>query len=275
MRFLIFLSVILLGAGMSAPSLAQNAGASKSEAAKPSPAKPAPQKPQGAKPPDSRPSDAKAEPPKVDPALLASARAVAGNFQLSSADGARACAVMLQAEPEKSGGFTIALPLDSCAVIPFAAAVRAWTPDPSGALRLLGPDGRTIAEFTEATGGSYEALREGDGVYFLAPPGGLAGIEAPPEELLGEWTLSRARGGPALCRWILTDALVGSGRRVEVAPGCTAPLSEFAPTIWRIEGGNVVIASGAGQSTLRFARQEDGTWAKTPERGRPLLLVRP
>lgn len=280
MRFVIFLSVLLLGAGMSAPALAQNPSSSKSDAAKPAPAKPPPQKPQGAKPSDSKPSDAKAgppkaEPPKVDATLLASARTIAGNFLLSSADGARACAVMLQAEPEKSGGFTIALPLDSCAVIPFAAAVRAWTPDPSGAVRLLGQDGRTIAEFTEATGGSYEALREGDGVYFLAPPGGLAGIEAPPEELLGEWILSRARGGPSLCRWILTDALAGSGRKVEVAPGCTAPLSEFAPTIWRIEGGNVVINSGAGQSTLRFARQEDGTWAKTPERGRPLLLARP
>ncbi|MEW6255822.1 MAG: AprI/Inh family metalloprotease inhibitor [Pseudomonadota bacterium] len=272
MRLAKFLTLLVLGATFAAPGLAQST--TRPDAAKPPSAttKPPPQRAQPANP---KPDPSRSEPPKPDPALVAAAQRIAGSFLLASADGARSCSVALHAEADRAGGFALALPLDSCAAIPFAALVRGWTPDPSGAIRLLGPEGRTIAEFTEATGGSYEALREGDGVYFLAPPGGLQGIEAPPEELLGEWSLSRARGGPVQCRWILTDTPVGSGRKVEVAPGCTSPLSEFAPTTWRIEGGNVVVASGSGQTTLRFARQEDGTWAKTPERGRPLFLARP
>ncbi len=279
MRFVIFPLRASAGSGMSAPALAQNPSSSKSEAAKPAPAKPAPQKPQGAKPSDSKPSDAKAEPPKAEPpkvdaTLLASARTIAGNFLLSSADGARACAVMLQADRRRAGASPSRWPLDSCAVIPFCCGGARLDARPSGAVRLLGQDGRTIAEFTEATGGSYEALREGDGVYFLAPPGGLAGIEAPPEEFT--WRMDPLPR-PRRTFFVPLDpdrCTRSSGRKVEVAPGCTAPLSEFAPTIWRIEGGNVVINSG-GQSTLRFARQEDGTWAKTPERGRPLHLARP
>ncbi|WP_127090439.1 protease inhibitor Inh/omp19 family protein [Aquabacter cavernae] len=270
MRFAPVLSALLLGAALTAPALAQTQG--KPDAAKPAaPAKPAPQRPAPAKPEPARPL---ASAPKVDPALLAAAQKVAATFQLASADGARACAVTLTTDPAGSG-FAVDFARDACAALPFMAQVASWGPDPSGAIRLTGAEGRTIAEFTEATGGSYEALRDGDGVYFLAPPSALHGIEAAPEEMLGEWQLFRAVGAPVLCRWTLTDTPAGGGRQVQVAPGCSAPLAEFAATAWRLEGGNVVVTSAAGQSPLRFARQEDGTWAKTPERGRPLLLIRP
>lgn len=285
MRFVPALSALILGAALTAPVVAQTPSkpdATKPGAApvKPAPANPAPAaaakpnaaKPDGGKPDAPRPPAAAS---KVDPAILAAAQKAAGTFQLTSADGARSCTVTLVAEPA-TGGFALDRARDACGAIPFMTQVLAWGPDPSGAIRLTGADGRTVAEFTEATGGSYEALRDGDGVYFLAPPTALAGLEAAPEEMLGDWQLFRTVGAAALCRWSLTDTPATAGsRKVQVAEGCASPLAEFAATAWRLEGGNVVVTSAAGQPALRFARQEDGTWAKTPERGRPLLLIRP
>ncbi|QTL03533.1 AprI/Inh family metalloprotease inhibitor [Aquabacter sp. L1I39] len=259
---LLALCAASFGAGLAAglpPAFAQGAGAPRSET------RPASQKP------------ASTRPAKVDPALQAAAQKVAGPFLLSSADGMRTCAVTLRADPAPgpAPAFLLGLDAGACTAIAFAPQLSAWTPDPSGAVRLLDGQGRLVAEFTEATGGSYEALREGDGVYFLAPPAAQSGIEVSVEEMTGDWDLARTAGKP-ICRWTLSaDPAAGGSRAVRVAPGCDAGLAQFAPVGWRIEGGNVLVESGSGATTLRFARQEDGSWAKVPERGRPLLLLRP
>lgn len=240
-------------------AFAQGASAPKGEA------RPAAQKP------------APARPAKIDPALQAAAQKIAGPYLLSSADGARTCPLTLRADPAPgpAPAFLVTLEAGACAAIPFASHLAAWTLDPSGAVRLLDGQGRLGAEFTEATGGSYEALREGDGVYFLGHPAAEASIEVSAEEMTGDWDLARVPGKP-ICRWTLSPELgPGGARAVRVAPGCEPGLAQFAPSGWRIEGGNVLVESGSGASTVRFARQEDGSWAKVPERGRPLLLLRP
>lgn len=259
---LLALCAASIGAGLAAgprPALGQGANAPKNEA------RPAAQKPSPARP------------AKVDPALQAAAQKIAGPFTLSSADGGRTCALTLRADPAPGPvpAFLLILDAKACAAIAFAPQLATWTPDPSGAVRLLDAQGRLAAEFTEATGGSYEALREGDGVYFLAPPAAQNGFEVSVEEMTGDWDLARVAGKP-ICRWTLSaDPGPGSSRAVRVAPGCEAGLAQFAPVGWRIEGGNVLVESGSGASPVRFARQEDGSWAKIPERGRPLLLLRP
>ena len=222
------------------------------------------------------PSSAKpASPAKtIDAALRAEAERRAGSFVLTSADGERTCPLVLK--PTAAGpGFALTLPEDGCPLIAFAAQAVAWIPDAAGSIRLLNSQGRTVAEFTEGAAGTYEALREGDGVYFIATPAALQADVVHPEELFGDWDLSRAPGTP-VCRWTLTDMTLSAGvYAVRAGAGCEAGLAAFTPTTWRLEGGNVLITSGSGASTLRFARQEDGGWAKVPERGRPLLMSRP
>lgn len=276
MRFAPASFALFFCVALAAPTFAQSPAKPETAKQGAATAKPVQQRTQPGKTETARPP-AKPDVPKANPALLAAAQKMAGAFQLASADGTRICALTLKADAASGGGFALDLQQDGCAAIPFAPQLQAWTPDPSGSIRLTGPEGRTVAEFTEATGGSYEALREGDGVYFLAPPSAGHGMEAAPEEMVGDWNLYRAAGAQIQCRWTLAEApaSTGAGRQVLVAPGCAPGLAEFAPVSWRLEGGNVVVASGTGQTPLRFARQEDGTWAKTPERGRPLLLIRP
>lgn len=214
----------------------------------------------------------KAPATRLDPAVREAAGEVAGPFRLSSADGERHCPLVLKADPAGPG---LALGIDkaACTGIAFAADLAAWLPDPSGSLRLLNGQGRTIAEFTAATEGSYEALREGDGVYFLAPPV-VAPDGASLAEVLGEWDLSR--GAAPVCRWTLAEEKAGrDGLALALAPGCDPLIVQFGPKSWRLEGGNILVEGVPGAGTIRFARQEDGSWARVPERGRPLVMTRP
>lgn len=232
------------------------------------------------KPPAAARPAARTDAARPDPALTASAQKLAGPYRLMSADGTRACPVTLKPTAVSSLAFALEITPGACAVIPFAAEAVAWAPDPSGSIRLRTGDGRLLAEFTEATGGTYEALREGDGVYFLASPAAVAIPDVSPEEMLGEWALVRAAGASPLCRWTLTDtpvaAAAGRPGGFAVTGDRTCPgIGDFSAAIWRIEGGNVVVTPASGSQVLRFTRQEDGSWAKTPERGRPLFLARP
>lgn len=238
---------------------------------------------------------------RIDPALQALATQKARPLVLTSADGERQCPVILKAEPA-GAGFDLAFDRPVCEpAIAFLAEVTAWIPELSGAVRLLNAQGRTVAEFTEAAGGSYEALKEGDGVYFLSDPSIQEGGEVTVAEVTGDWDLSVTAGKP-LCRWTLSDAPAPkgaatkagpagkaasaaktppgkdrpapSGQAVTVAPGCDAGMARLEPVSWRLEGGNILVVTRAGL-TIRFARQEDGGWARVPERSRPLLMTRP
>lgn len=204
----------------------------------------------------------------------ASAERLAGALRLTSADGERRCDITLTTQPS-GPGLAVELDRAACAAIAFSAQVAAWLPETMDAIRLLGSDGRILAEFTAGTGGSFEALREGDGVYFLGPPAALESADATPEEMLGEWVLIREAGAPA-CRWTFTDLPAPQGGYViDLGADCDAPLTRFAPASWEITGGNVLVHSSTGGGSIRFARRDDGNWARIPERDRPLLMSRP
>lgn len=216
--------------------------------------------------------------PKLDPAVREAGQKIAAPFRLTNADGSRSCPFVLKADPA-GPGLAVEFDREACTVIGFSGQVAGWLPDPSGSLRLLNAQGRTVAEFTEATNGSFEALREGDGVYFLANPAvaAEAELELKVEEVVGDWDLARQAGAPAVCRWTLLDtpASGGKGKALVIADGCDSGLLRFGPVAWDIEGGNILVRGEGGAITIRFARQEDGAWARTPERGRPLLMSRP
>jgi hypothetical protein len=201
---------------------------------------------------------------------------LAAPFRLGNADGSRSCPFALKAEPA-GPGLAVDFDRPACAIIAFSAQVVAWLPDPSGSLRLLNAQGRTVAEFTEGANGSFEALREGDGVYFLTNPSAAdEDTEIKVDEVVGEWDLARQAGTP-ICRWTLLDqpATNGKGKALAIAAGCDPALLRFGPVAWDIEGGNILVRGDTDAAVIRFARQEDGGWARTPERGRPLLMNRP
>jgi hypothetical protein len=210
--------------------------------------------------------------PKPDPADV---RALAAQYELTNAEATRKCAVTLDARPTGRG---FALVFDRNLCIPlfgFLGEVSAWTPGIAGAVLLVAPDARIVAEFTEGVGGVYEAIRENDAVYFLA---NLQFVD-PSErvqvtDLFGDWTLSRPDGS-APCRVRLTDQIVGNEQfALRIDSSCDPSIAQAGILSWQFERGDIVLRPPTGEP-LRFGRQEGGVWVKVPDKPRPLVLSRP
>ncbi len=209
--------------------------------------------------------------PKLD---LAAIRALAVNYELSSADGTRKCSIALDARP-LGASFALNLNRQACgSMFGFMNEVNAWQPGVAGAILLVGANARVIAEFTEGVGGIYEALREGDGVYFLA---NLQFVDpanrVQAADVFGEWNFSRPGAG-VICRATLTDQVAGEELfTVKLQPKCDAAIEKFAPVAWKLQRGDLLLLSASGES-LRFERQEN-VWNRVPDKPRPLQLTRP
>lgn len=232
---------------------------------------------------------------------LAEPPSLAGAYRLSNADGDRTCSLTLLAAPLAPGKATagasgagaggssanrataksaageplsaVELDRSACAAsILFAGSIAAWAPGPGNAIRLYGAEGKLVAEFTEGVGGTWEALREEDGVYFLINPQ-LAEETAPvqPADLVGAWELA-GTGEPPACRLRLTDTARGDAFRLEAEPACAALLGRRLPTLWRLHTGDLLL--DGGEVPLRFVAGEDGAWTKVPEESASLTLSR-
>lgn len=206
---------------------------------------------------------------------VAAARVLASNYQLADAIGERRCPMTLETKTAAPG---FALAFDKTACIPlfgYLGEVAAWQPAPAGGIYFVNAKGAVIAEFTEGVGGVYEAIRENDGVYFLsnlriADPGTFVQLA----DMVGDWFLRRPQG-PPLCRITLTDQPTGEERyALRLDEKCNAAITNFGPVAWRLDRGDVVLISGKDER-LRFGRNDDGIWAKVPDRPRPLLMTRP
>lgn len=205
------------------------------------------------------------------------ARALASNYQLADALGERKCPIALEAKTS-GPGFLLSFDRDICAVVfPYLADVVAWQPAPAGGINLVGAKGAIITEFTEGVGGVYEAIRENDGVYFLANLKVVDTNETQAKDLVGEWSLSRP-DGPVICRITLTNNLTAEQRfAIRVVPGCDGAIASFGLATWQLSNGDVLLYSVNGD-LIRLGKNEEGAWARVPDqkqsRPRPLLMTR-
>lgn len=213
--------------------------------------------------------------PPPDAPAIPDAKTLATNYELASALGDRKCAVTLDVRPA-GPGFTLVYDKAACQpLFGFLNETVAWVPGIAGSVRFVNAAKRTVSEFTEGVGGRYEALREGDGVYFLVNLQFIDPGEMPQfADLLGEWNMARP-GGPPICTISLTDqSTVENAFVVTVKPDCDQAVTRFGPVSWMLDRGDILLFSAKGDR-LRFGRQQEGGWAKVPDTPRPLLLARP
>lgn len=191
-----------------------------------------------------------------------SAKALAGNWELSTADREKTCNLSFKNEPAK-GGLKVEFDHACANVFPVTREVEAWAIVKDD-LRLLDARGRTLFDFMEVESGMYEAERPNEGIYFLqnqasAPPALRAA-----EEMFGDWMI--ARQGKTICTVTLTGNGAGGemGYALRVQPGCDAFVMRLNPQIWRLDRGEIVLSAASGQS-LRFAETEPDKWERVPE----------
>jgi hypothetical protein len=218
-----------------------------------------------------------AQTPEAEPARpsIPDAKQLAANYQLQSALGDRKCPVTLDTKAVAAG---YALVFDRAECTPlfrFLSDSVAWLPGIAGSIRFVNAAKRTVSEFTEGVGGQYEALLEGDGVYFLTNLQFVQPNDVPTfSDAAGEWNISRPNG-PAICSLTLTDQAAGDDMfKIVVKAGCNPALARFGPVKWYLDRGDIVLLS-AKNERLRFGRQPEGNWTKIPEQPQPLSLSRP
>jgi hypothetical protein len=216
---------------------------------------------------------AQEKPPSDKPPSQADAvKALAGSYEMSNADRDRTCVLTLKAD-SGPGGFKLDFDRNACvAAFPPLKDVAVWTLY-NDAIRFTDAKGKIAFEFTEVEDGMYESLRAGQPLTFLQNAAIAKEAVRTNEEMSGDWNVVRNAGTP-ICRLTLTTNPTGSGDlAVQVKPGCDAVVTRFAPALWQMDRGELLLKSARGQ-VWRF-EDANGAWQRVPTDRDPVMLTRP
>jgi hypothetical protein len=201
------------------------------------------------------------------------AMAASGGWEISNADRDKTCVVTFKADPARTG---YKLDLDpACAdVFPFLKEVEGWTLS-NEIVRLVDARGKTIFEFTEVESGMYEAERPAEGLFFLQNAAAAPAIRTP-DQMAGEWVVMQ--GTKQICAMTLANSAVPNQEGalvLRIKPGCEPPAARLNFVLWRMDQGELVLASAGGQS-WRFEEEDTQTftWRRVPEGADEIRMVR-
>ncbi len=201
------------------------------------------------------------------------AMAGSGGWEISNADRDKTCTVTFKADPARTG---YKLELDpACAdVFPFVKEVEGWTLS-NDTIRLVDPRGKAVFEFSEVESGMYEAERPGEGLYFLQNASSAPTIRTP-DQMAGEWVVMQAT--KQVCAMTLANTPVPNQENalaLRIKPGCEPVVARLNFILWRMDQGELVLASAGGQS-WRFEEEDTQTftWRRVPEGAGEIRMVR-
>lgn len=201
------------------------------------------------------------------------AMAGAGGWEISNADRDKTCVVTFKADPARTG---YKLDLDpACGnVFPFIKEVESWTLS-NDIVRLIDARGRTVFEFTEVESGMYEAERPAEGLFFLQNAAAAPAVRTA-DQMAGEWVVMQ--GAKQICAMTLANAAVPNQEGallLRIKPGCEQPAARLNFVLWRMDQGELVLASAGGQS-WRFEEEDTQTftWRRVPEGADEIRMVR-
>jgi Protease inhibitor Inh len=216
---------------------------------------------------------AAAQTPATQSATLGeSAKAVVGTWEFSNAERDKKCTATFSGE-RTPVGFKVEFDANCVSQFPLVADVAGWNFPDNDLLHLIDAQGKVLVEFSEVEDGIYEAPTPGVGVLFLQNPVAAAGPpEKPPEELAGNWLLTRGPGAP-LCALMLASTAQGEGMALAVKPGCAGSIAQLNFTQWRLDKGELMLVPARG-TPWRFEEVEGAGWRRIPEGANPIMLVR-
>jgi hypothetical protein len=196
------------------------------------------------------------------------AKEMKGTWEISNADRDKICQVTLAPE-SAPGGMKLQFDPGCTEAFEVTKDVHAWRIDKDG-LHFVDAKGRPLIDLDEVEKGIFEGMRPGEGRYFVQS---LAAVrpEAKPEQVLGEWQVSRGTD-ETLCVITFSKTAVGGNFALELKPGCAALVTGFNPVSWNMDHGELVISSA--KATWRFEEAGEIAWRRIPEGKEPLWLVR-
>jgi hypothetical protein len=199
------------------------------------------------------------------------ARALVGVWELSNPERDRRCLVTFRLDAA-SPGRALSFSSACAAAFPDLRATAAWQLARDDSLRLVDRQGTVLLELNEVEAGMYETTPSHTH-YFLQT---LAAInkERITDDLFGEWQFTRGTAR-VICQVTLGNTAHDTDSfALTVKPGCDQLITRFAPVSWRLDRGQFVMLSAAGQA-WRFEESEASTWSRIPAMRPPLTMVRP
>jgi len=201
------------------------------------------------------------------------AMAASGAWEISNADRDKTCVVTFKADPARTG-YKLDLEPACADVFPFIKEVEGWTLS-NEIVRLVDARGKTIFEFTEVESGMYEAERPAEGLFFLQNAAAAPAIRTP-DQMAGEWVVMQ--GTKQICAMTLANSAVPNQEGalvLRIKPGCEPPAARLNFVLWRMDQGELVLASAGGQS-WRFEEEDTQTftWRRVPEGADEIRMVR-
>lgn len=213
----------------------------------------------------------------IGPSLLAQnasdlSKEMIGEWELSTAGRDRTCAVTLKND-NAAGGKKLELEKTCAETLPFTKDIAAWSVKGLDIVRLQDGKGESLLDFTEVENGIFEGTRQGEGVFILQNLAAARAMNRSTDQMIGDWSVVRG-SGKAVCAITLTNTDAGNESfQVFVKPRCDPAIATFAPTIWRIERGELLLIS-AKRETWRFEADDNAQWRRVPDSADPVLLVR-
>jgi len=195
-----------------------------------------------------------------------------GQWELSTAGRDKTCVITLKGDSTQQG-LKLELDKDCSNALPFTKGIVAWSVKGLDIVRLQDAKGQSIIDVTEVESGIFEGLRQGEGVYLLQNLAAARALSKSADQLIGDWSMVRG-SGKAICGLTLTNTETAPENfAVYLKPRCDPLVATFAPTMWRIERGELLLSSAKGE-VWRFEADDNAQWRRVPDSADPLLLTR-
>jgi len=209
--------------------------------------------------------------PPTAPSEAAKAMAE-GDWEFSNADRDKRCAITFTTNPAPSG-MKVEFDKECANIFPFVKEIAAWSFSSNDFLRMVDAKGKPVLEFTEVEAGLYEAPRPGEGILFVQAAAAVGPPPREPEQIAGDWGLVRGSGKP-ICTLTLANRPAANDLELIVKPGCDAFVTQFAPTSWQMDRGELILKNARNQA-WRFAEGDNSnTFERVPEGPQPILLIK-
>ena len=196
-----------------------------------------------------------------------------GQWELATTDRSKTCVVTMKGDAT-SQGLKLELESGCAAALPFTKEITAWSIKGLGDIvRLQNAAGEAVIDFTEVESGIFEGLRNGEGVYILQNLAAARSLAKSMDQMIGDWSMVRGNG-LAICGLTLTNTEAGNDNfQVFLKPKCDPAIAAFAPTLWRLDHGQMLLMSAKGE-TWQFEADDNAQWRRVPDSADPLIMLR-
>ncbi|MFL6791401.1 MAG: AprI/Inh family metalloprotease inhibitor [Bradyrhizobium sp.] len=195
-----------------------------------------------------------------------------GQWELATTERSKTCVVTLKNDTTAQG-FKLELEPGCAKALPFTKDITAWNIRGLDIVRLQNAAGEAVIDFTEVESGIFEGLRTGEGVYILQNLAAARSLAKSMDQMIGDWSMVRGNG-QAICGLTLTNTEAGQDNfQVFLKPKCDPAVAAFAPTLWRLDHGQMLLISAKGES-WQFEADDNAQWRRVPDSADPLIMLR-